>query len=94
MSVVALMKSPAGAELWGDQSRLVGLPGQGVPTPITVHLSAQDIPHCDTGAFVQHVCLAPWAVWLILHHSWSVCFFGEGEALGWGRSGTKSLCGP
>lgn len=49
VSTAALMETPAGAELWGDQSHLGGCLGVGHPSPpFTVHLSARDVPNCDT----------------------------------------------
>lgn len=75
--VVALTKrSPAGAEPWGDQGRSVGLPGQGHPPPSQSTSLHTTFRIATPGAFVQRVCPAPWAVWLILHHSCSVCFCG------------------
>lgn len=54
---------------------------------ISLHVTFQI---ATPGAFVQPVCLALWAVRLILPHSCSVCFFGGVRLLDRGRSAQRA----
>lgn len=68
--------------------------GVATPSRFTVHLSAHNIPICDTGSLCA-ACLPGLVGGVANSAPQLLCLFLRGERL-WDRgwSGTKSLCGP